>query len=67
MMMMSITAKMMTMIIMMMMIKVGPGDDYVLTIEGFNDSIFGFHFRLKDSMITSVSGTNLNGMKFSTK
>ena len=50
--------------IMMMMIQVGPGDDYTLTVGGFNDALS----TLGDSMIkSSSSGDNLNGMKFSTK
>merc|ERR1719391_1537642 len=43
--------------------KVGPGDDYMLTVGGFNDALS----TLGASMITSVSGWNINGMKFSTK
>lgn len=45
--------------------QVGPGDDYVLTLEGFNDYLS----TLGDSMTeTSVSGANnLNGMRFSTR
>ena len=50
--------KMMT---IMMMTQVGPGDDYMLTVEGFNNALS----TLGDSM---TSGSwNLNGMKFSTK
>ena len=45
------------------MMQVGPGDNYVLTIEGFNDALS----TLGDSMISSYSFVNLNGMKFSTK
>ena len=55
-----------------MLLQVGPGDDYVLTVKGFNDNLS----TLGDSMITSESwpnldGTNssyvnLNGMRFST-
>ena len=57
MMMMSTIAKMMTMITMMMMIQVGPGDDYTLTVGGFNDTLS----TLGDSMHYN------NEMKFSTK
>ena len=42
---------------MMMILQVGPGDDYVLTVEGFNNNLS----TLGDSMITS------NGMSFSTR
>ena len=52
-----------TIITMVMMMQVGPGDDYVLTVGGFNDAFS----TLGDSMITSRSHHNLNGMKFSTK
>ena len=54
-------AKMMTMITMMMMIQVGPGDDYRLTVKGFNDALSTL-----GDCITNGSW-NLNGMKFSTK
>ena len=50
-------------IMMIMMLQVGPGDDYVLTVVGFNDTLS----TLGDSMITNISSANLNGMKFSTK
>ena len=43
--------------------QVGPGDGYRLTVAGFNDALS----TLGDSMITSDSDLNLNGMKFSTK
>ena len=43
------------------MIQVGPGDDYKLTVGGFNDNLS----TLGESMITN--GSDLNGMKFSTK
>ena len=49
------------MIMMMTMIQVGPGDDYKLTVGGFNDNLS----TLGESMITN--GSNPNGMKFSTK
>ena len=42
------------------MFQVGPGDDYTLTVGGFNDALS----TLGDSM-TSVQ--NVNGMKFSTR
>ena len=45
------------------MLQVGPGDDYTLTVGGFNDALS----TLGDSMITNNSYWNLNGMKFSTK
>ena len=48
---------------MIMMWQVGPGDDYLLTVVGFNDTLS----TLGDSMITTYSHANLNGMKFSTK
>ena len=41
----------------MMILQVGPGEDYVLTVEGFNDALS----TLGDSM-----GAN-NGMRFSTR
>ena len=47
-----------------MIVQVGPGDDYMLTVGGFNDTLS----TLGDSMINSSSSRhNLNGMKFSTK
>ena len=45
------------------MMQVGPGDDYVLTVGGFNDNLS----TLGDSMITPWSDYNLNGMRFSTR
>ena len=48
---------------MLMLLQVGPGDDYVLTVKGFNDALS----TLGDSMITSNSNWNLNGMRFSTR
>ena len=48
---------------MMMILQVGPGDDYMLTVEGFNDTLT----TLGDSMITSDSDMNLNWMRFSTR
>ena len=47
----------------MMLSQVGAGDDYVLTVGGFNDNLS----TLGDSMITSDSDLNLNGMRFSTR
>merc|ERR1712130_420175 len=47
----------------LMMWQVGPGDDYMLTVVGFNNTLS----TLGDSMITNISSANLNGMKFSTK
>ena len=47
---------------LMMMMQVGPGDDYVLTVGGFNKALS----TLGDSM-NSYRSVNLNGMKFSTK
>ena len=41
--------------------QVGPGDDYTVTLEGFNALS-----TLRDSMTPSGS-SNLNGMKFTTK
>ena len=46
-----------------MLFQVGPGDDYMLTVGGFNDALS----TLGDSMITSNSKENLNGMRFSTR
>ena len=42
---------------MTMLFQVGPGDDYVLTVEGFNDALS----TLGDSMFRN------NGAKFTTK
>ena len=47
----------------MMLLQVGPGDDYVLTVGGFNDNLS----TLGDSMITPWSDYNLNGMRFTTR
>ena len=48
----------------MMLLQVGPGDDYTLTVGGFNDALS----TLGDSMIVnSGSWANLNGMRFSTR
>ena len=54
---MMIMMNMMKIMMMMMMAQVGPGDDYALTIGGFNDAL-------------STLGNSMayhNGMKFSTK
>ena len=48
--------------IMMTPMQVGPGDDYTLTVGGFNKALS----TLRDSMTPSGS-SNLNGMKFTTK
>ena len=47
----------------MMVLQVGPGDDYMLTVGGFNDALS----TLGDSMTSGLWNENLNGMKFSTK
>ena len=52
MLMMTMTTTMMIISIMNMMVQVGPGDDYVLMVGGFNDAL---------------SLTYDSGMKFSTK
>ena len=53
-----------TIMMMLMLLQVGPGDDYTLTVEGFNDALS----TLGDSMIRhSTSVHNLNGMRFSTR
>ena len=61
----SVLTMMLNMIMMMMkqmiLMQVGPGDDYVLTIGGFNVALS----TLGDSM--SMTSHNLNGMKFTTK
>ena len=53
---------------MLMLLQVGPGDDYVLTVKGFNDNLSN----LGDSMTGNFSMTpwhhmNLNRMRFSTR
>ena len=53
----------MVIVVIRLMLQVGPGDDYMLTVGGFNTGLS----TLGDSMITSHSWANLNGMKFSTK
>ena len=45
---------------MLMLLQVGPGDDYTLTVGGFNDALS----TLGDSMTGSNS---INGMRFSTR
>ena len=56
-MMMTMTIKMTMKATIMMLLQVGPGDDYVLTVGGFNDA----KSTLGDSMKYN------NGEKFSTK
>ena len=46
---------------MMMLLQVGPGDDYTLTVEGFNDTLS----TLGDSM--TQYGSSLSGVRFTTK
>ena len=46
---------------MLMLLQVGPGDNFVLTVGGFNDALS----TLGDSI--TPRGWNLNGMKFTTK
>ena len=60
---------MMMMMIMMMMVmmilmptQVGPGDDYVLRVGGFNEA----KSTLGDSLVTRYSGESMNGRKFTT-
>ena len=45
-----------TIMMLSMLLQVGPGDDYTLTVEGFNDALS----TLGDSMFRN------NGMKFTT-
>ena len=53
-----------TIMMLSMLLQVGPGDDYTLTVGGFNDALS----TLGDSMIVnSGSWANLNGMRFSTR
>ena len=53
-----------TIMMMLMLLQVGPGDDYTLTVEGFNDALS----TLGDSMIRGSDRIwNLNGMRFTTK
>ena len=51
-----------TMMTKTMLFQVGPGDDYMLTVGGFNDALS----TLGDSMVTG-SVSNQNGMRFSTR
>ena len=44
---------------LMMLMQVGPGDDYVLTIGGFNAAL--------STLGDSMTSHSLNGMKFTTK
>ena len=44
-------------------LQVGPGDDYRLTVGGFNDALS----TLGDSITPSDSRFYLNGMRFSTR
>ena len=53
----------MLMLMMKMTMQVGPGDDYVLTVGGFNDALS----TLGESMITGNPKETVNGMKFTTK
>ena len=55
----------MTMMMMMTtdLMQVGPGDDYVLTVGGFNDALS----TLGDSLVTRYSGDSMNRRKFTTK
>ena len=46
-----------------MITQVGPGDDYVLTVGGFNTTLS----TLKDMNNDGHVSWNANGMKFSTK
>ena len=48
---------------MKMMMQVGPGDSYLLTVGGFNGALS----TLGDGMTPSSSHWNINGMRFSTK
>ena len=62
------TAMMVTMVDIIMIMQVGPGDDYVLTVGGFNDeaSTLGDAFTRNRNGVPD-SRWNHNGMKFSTK
>ena len=48
----------MLMVVIKLMLQVGPGDDYILTVGGFNNTGLS---TLGDSMSSN------NGMKFTTK
>ena len=65
MMMMMLVMMIVTMMMMMTthVMQVGPGDDYVLTVGGFNDALS----TLGDSLVTRYSGDSMNGRKFTTK
>ena len=59
---------MVTMTEILMIMQVGPGDDYVLTVGGFNAEVS----TLGDAFTRNTNGVpsprwNHNGMKFSTK
>ena len=51
----------MKIMIMTILMQVGTGDDYMLTVGGFNEALSS----LGDSI--TRSGDSLNGMKFTTK
>ena len=65
MMMMMLVMMIVTMMMMMTthVMQVGPGDDYVLTVGGFNDALS----TLGDSLVTRYSGDSMNGRMFTTK
>ena len=52
-----------TIMMMLMLLQVGPGDDYVLTVGGFDTTLS----TLKDMNNDGHVSWNANGMKFSTK
>ena len=53
-----------TIMMMLMLLQVGPGDDYTLTVGGFNDALS----TLGDSMtVTRDQDVTVNGMRFSTR
>ena len=53
-----------TMMTKTMLFQVGPGDDYMLTVGGFNDALS----TLGDSMtVTRDQDVTVNGMRFSTR
>ena len=54
---------MITITMIIISLQVGPGDDYVLTVGGFNSDLS----TLGDSMTLNNSYHNLSGMRFSTK
>ena len=51
-----------TIMMLSILLQVGPGHDYTLTVGGFNDALS----TLGDSMVTG-SVSNQNGMRFSTR